>query len=104
MGRSPSLDSPFSKLLKYNRICQFTPVSRRQIRRQLDGPVAYADEAVDLGADGFEKPPHLAVAAFFQDHPIPAVAAGCFSLLTDRGERCLAVFQLDSEAELLKVG
>src|SRR4051794_7502980 len=104
MGRSPSVADRSSKLLKYNRIYQFAPLSRCEIGGERGGPVADAGEGSGLCARRLEKPPHLAVAAFFQDDPIPAVGAGGFSLLADRGERCLAIFELDSGAELLEVG
>src|SRR4051794_3521712 len=59
-----------SKLLKFNRICNLAPPSRCEIARQLDRSVADANQAAHARADGFEHPPHLAVATLLQRHAI----------------------------------
>src|SRR5688572_6132420 len=68
------------KLLKYNRIFQFTPASRREIGRQLQGPVTHAHEAADGMSHRLEKAPHLPVTPFLQHHPVPMVAALALTL------------------------
>src|SRR6185436_15063564 len=92
MGRSPSQTNLLTislKPLKYSRISQLTPASRRKIRGQLDRPVAQAHEPAHRMAERLEQAPHLAVAALFQHHPVPAIAAFAlavgFNFLEPRG-------------------
>ncbi len=101
MGRSPSFCLHPSKLLKFNRICYLAPLSGREIARQLERPVADADEAADASADGFEKTPHLAVAAFLQHHAIPAIGASRSAGIDrlDALERGLPVVQLHASPQ-----
>src|SRR5262245_11282146 len=89
MGRSPShskLRPAPAKLLKFNRFLlpeqpgnplwrQFAPFAGIEIGRQLDRPVAHANQPADLGPDCVEHSPHLAIASLAQHHPVPAVGA-----------------------------
>src|SRR5688572_3978858 len=63
------------KLLKYNRIFQFTPAARRKIGRQLERPVTHAYQAAHGMPDRLKKAAHFAVAAFLEHHPVPVVAS-----------------------------
>src|SRR5207244_10911625 len=89
MGRSPSFDAVPLKLWKFNRIWHLAPLSRRQIARQLDRAVAYADQTADSGADRLEQAPHFAFATLSQHHPVPAICApsGTFVRHLDALER-----------------
>src|SRR5258706_7865221 len=103
MGRSPSLADRISKRLKYNRIFQFAPVSRRKIGRERERSVAYADEAVHARADRLEKPPDLAIASLPQRHAVPAIGTRRRFLLNNRVESRRPVLQLHAAAELSDV-
>src|SRR5882672_6519451 len=103
MGRSPSVADRLSKLLKYNRIFQLTPASRREIGGQRDRSVANADEPAHLRPDRFEKPAHLAVAALLQRHAIPAIGTRARLFLPDRIKGGEPVFELHATAQLLEV-
>ena len=69
------------KLLKYNRIPQFTPAAGRQIAGQLDRAVAQSHESAHRVPKRLEEAPHLAVAPFLQHHSVPAVAAFALPVL-----------------------
>src|SRR6267142_719621 len=115
MGRSPSFQAP-PKLLKFNRnslpeqlfsrFCrQLTPLAGLQIARQLDGPVAHAQETADARADGLEEAPHLAVSALLQRHAVPAVGARRAARVggLDALERGRAIVELHAAAQPFEV-
>src|SRR5467141_5143226 len=93
------------KLLKFNRIRHLAPLSRRQIARQLDRPVAYADQAADAGADRLEQAPHLAFATLSEHHPVPAIGAGRGALVrwSDALERGRPIVKMDASRQFFKV-
>src|SRR5581483_300195 len=81
------------------------PLSRRQIARQLERPVAYAQEPAHARADGLEHAPHLAVAAFLEGDAIPAVGAFARARIgrLDALEGGAPVGELDAAAQPLEL-
>src|SRR3954467_1321171 len=104
-GPKPILFPAPSKLLKFNRICYSAPLSRRQIARQLERPVAYAQQSTHSRADRLEHAAHLAVAAFLDRHAIPAVRAFARARIgrLDALERGATVVELDAAAQPLEL-
>src|SRR5436190_5541752 len=104
-GPKPILFPAPSKLLKFNRICYSAPLSRRQIARQLERPVAYAQQPTHSRADRLEHAAHLAVAAFLDGHAIPAVGAFARARIgrLDTLERGASVVELDAAAQSLEL-
>src|SRR6185295_6783661 len=67
MGRSPSLTETKTtalKPLKYSRISQLMPASRREVGGQADRSVAQSHEPAHRMAERLEETANLAVAAF----------------------------------------
>src|SRR2546425_3708743 len=93
------------KLLKFNRIWDLAPLSRRQIARQFDRAVADADQTADAGADRLEQAPHLPFATLSQHHPVPAIGApsGTFVRHLDALERSAPIGELDASRQFLKI-
>src|SRR3989442_14896672 len=97
-GPKPIFDAVPLKLWKFNRIWHLAPLSRRQIARQLDWAVAYADQTADSGADRLEQAPHFAFATLSQHHPVPAIGAARAALVRrgDALERSAPIVKLDA--------
>src|SRR4249919_1895545 len=92
------------KLLKYNRIFDFAPASRRQIPRQTERTVAYSSQAIHLGANRLEKPAHLPVPSFSEHDSVAPVAAGALPrfFLAYGNESGDAILEMDAAAKLFK--
>src|SRR5258706_932185 len=103
MGRSPSLADRISKRLKYNRIFQFAPVSRRKIGRERERSVAYADEAVYAPADPLEKPPDLSISSLPQRHAVPSIGTRHPFHLNNRNENPRPALQTQAHSVLSHV-
>src|SRR2546430_15061404 len=105
MGRAPSLAAVPLKLLKFTGIWPLAPLPRRQIARQLDRAVAYADQTADSGADRLEQAPHFAFAALAQHDPVPAIRAGLGTRVRrcDALERSAPIVKLDAPGQFLKI-
>src|ERR1044072_327733 len=95
-----------SKLLKFNRIWDLAPLSRRQIARQLDAPIAHAQEPAHARAHGLEHAAHFAVTPFLERHAIPAVCAtsGPRVRRLDALEGGRSIRELDAAAQLFNIG
>src|SRR5437660_12491977 len=104
-GPKPIFDAIPLKLLKFNRIWQLAPLSRRQIARQLDRAVANADQTADAGADRLEQAPNFAFAALLEHHPVPAIGARCGALVRRRNarKRSPPIVKMDASRQFFKV-
>ena len=110
-GPKPISDIPSLKLSEFSSISLteqavygFAGSSRHfpaaRSARQLDRAVAQPRETAHRVADGLEQAPHLAVSAFLQHHPVPAVDA-----LALRGRsRCARSAPACRPAECLRAG
>src|SRR5438093_1188300 len=83
----------------------FAPFAGLQIARQLDWPVAHAQEPADPGTDRFEHPPDFPITALLERDAIPAVGAARMRPFCrlDARERRQPIFQMDALAQLFKV-
>src|SRR5438270_499021 len=104
-GPKPIFDAVPLKFLKFNRIWQLAPLSRRQIARQLDRAVANADQTADAGADRLEQAPHFAFAPLPEHHPVPAIGTrrGAFVRRRNARKRSPPIVKMDASRQLFKV-